>query len=205
MGLVPLSPLPAAALQRGLASARVFQAFFQPQGSVTPLLDGRKRAETRCPRHRKNWGPGVWAIQSHLVPWHCRERGTGQLLGGPAWHGPWDAAGAEGKRCLPMLKKPFCRWGGGGWCPAPLGHSWDPMGEPLAHPGSLAHGMATGSKHPCPWSGVAGCHPRGSERQAGKRVAGSRMWPGKWVQKGKASNVFVCAWWGQGLYYPRGF
>lgn len=113
-------------------------------------------------------------MQRRLVAWHCRERGTGHLLEGPAWparvaRGPRDA---EEKGCLPVLEKPLrVRWRCG--CPAPLGHTWDPAGEPWVPSAA----WPVGGNELCPWLGAV---PFQREPEAGReRVAASRTRPEK--------------------------
>lgn len=111
MGLDPLCLVTATVLQRGLASAHIFQPFPATRLCNTPA-GWEKAGRNLLSPPQENRDPGAWGMQSHLVLWRCRERGTGQLLMGPAWLawvacGPWDAVGAEGKSHLPTLKKPL--------------------------------------------------------------------------------------------------
>lgn len=193
----------------------MFSSRFQRQGSVTPRWMAESGQKPAAPCHRKTRvqrGVGPWGMQSHAEPWRCRERGAGQLLVGPARVacGPQDAVGAEGKRHLPMLKK-LLGWGGGGWHPAPLGHSWDPVDEPLAHPGSLAlggRGWPWGAASRVPGRGLWDASPEGARGRWRNGWQGAGHGWENGVQKASCTCVCVRAWrsrWGCGLCCPGGF
>lgn len=95
-GLVGLDTLPlvtTAVLQSGFASAHLSQPF--PVTGVCNTPAGLEEVDRNLLLLSIQRSGGPWAMQSHLVPWHCSRRGPWQLLVGH--RGSW-CLGCSGSR-----------------------------------------------------------------------------------------------------------
>lgn len=180
-GLAPVFPVPAALLQRGLASAHVFQPCPVAGVRSTPAGWERKQAASCWPCRsktgvRRGAGPCKGA-------WWPGTAGRGAL--GTCWRGrrgrhAWLVAlGMRRRRDVCPCWKSLCGCGGGVGAP----HPWATAGTPRVNPGSPRQpgpwgtGVAVGGNELCPWLGAV---PFQREPEAGReRVAASRTRPEK--------------------------
>lgn len=180
MGLDPLPLVTAAVLQRGLASAHVFQLFPATGVCHTPA-DGRKQAETRCPPLQENQGPkGCWTAgdaksRSALV---LQGEGCWAAAGGASvasTGGLWSSgcSGSRGEETFARVEKAS----GGGVVVVGILHPWVTAGTLWMNPWltlavwPLGDGGGHGEQQAV--SLVGGCGmPAQREREAGGKTGG---------------------------------
>lgn len=102
------------------------------------LPDGWERAgRDLLPPSQGIWNPKrcwMWGCQVTQCPGTAGRGALGSCWWGQRGQRRWlVVSGKERDFC--WCWKSLCRWGGGGGCPAALGHSWDPVGEALGQPG----------------------------------------------------------------------